>query len=101
MELPESENHNPVRNTHAILIENTPRGSDSDSGGQDEDSNNASQEKWTKKPLAFHLSFTALIIMAFICAPNATMLGFAIPIRCFSSLRFGFFLYLRHMLNSG
>ena len=36
-----------------------------------------------KKPLAFHMSFLALLIMGFICALDATVLGVALPV-CFS-----------------
>ncbi|KAF2868567.1 major facilitator superfamily domain-containing protein [Massariosphaeria phaeospora] len=38
-----------------------------------------SQEHPLKKPLAFHMSFLALLIMGFICALDATVLGVAIP----------------------
>jgi len=33
------------------------------------------------KPLAFHMSFISLLIMLFICALDATVLGVAIPVR--------------------
>jgi MFS family permease len=33
------------------------------------------------KPLAFHMSFLSLLIMGFICALDATVLGVAIPVR--------------------
>ncbi|KAH8722890.1 major facilitator superfamily domain-containing protein [Phaeosphaeriaceae sp. PMI808] len=39
-----------------------------------------SQEQPLKKPLAFHMSFFALLIMGFICALDATVLGVAIPV---------------------
>jgi hypothetical protein len=42
------------------------------------------QEPRRGKSLAFHMSFLSLLIMGFICALDATVLGVAIPVRfCF------------------
>lgn len=78
MELPESKIQAPHGPTDAVLVANIHR--DPESECQCEDSDDASKGPRAKKPLAFHLSFTALIIMAFICALDATVLGVAIPV---------------------
>jgi hypothetical protein len=41
------------------------------------------QEPRRGKSLAFHMSFFSLLIMGFICALDATVLGVAIPVRSF------------------
>jgi hypothetical protein len=41
------------------------------------------QEPRRGKSLAFHMSFLSLLIMGFICALDATVLGVAIPVRSF------------------
>ena len=40
-----------------------------------------SQKPSHRKPLAFHMSFLALMIMGFICALDGTVLGVALPVR--------------------
>jgi hypothetical protein len=41
------------------------------------------QEPRRGKSLEFHMSFLSLLIMGFICALDATVLGVAIPVRSF------------------
>lgn len=56
--------------------------SDSEPGGdrQIENQGSVSRESRPRKPLAFRMSFLALLIIGFICALDATVLGVAIPV---------------------
>lgn len=66
--------------TDSTLFEQNGHGAGSERERAEHDG--PSQERPLKKPLAFHMSFLALLIMGFICALDATVLGVAIPV-CF------------------
>ncbi len=54
--------------------------SDNGPGGDDQTENRQYREPRPRKPLAFYMSFLALLIMGFICALDATVLGVATPV---------------------
>lgn len=67
---------------------------------QIENHDSASREPRPRKPLAFHMSLLALLIMGFICALDATVLGVAIPISCLFRAAFCSYTYVRQVYST-